>query len=85
MSSCLFLIYIPKRVQSKVVLFRLGCLCCFDLFVYTPRVFGFRTSQLVYGNGLFLIDLLYFSFYELSSLHLLLFIYAKCTFIYVNS
>ena len=29
-------IYISKRVQSKVVLFRLGYLCCFDLSVYTP-------------------------------------------------
>ena len=52
----------------KGSLFRLGYLCCFDLFVYTPRVFGFRTSQLVYGYGLFLIDLLYFSFYKLLSL-----------------
>ena len=40
--------YISKRVQSKVVLFRLGYLCSFDLSVYTPLVFEFRTFRLLY-------------------------------------
>ena len=43
-----FCIHIPKLVQSKVVLFRLGFLCCFDQSVYTPRVFEFRTFRLAY-------------------------------------
>ena len=32
-------IYIPKRVQSRVVLYHLGYLCSLDLSVYMPRMF----------------------------------------------
>ena len=43
-----FCIRVPKRVQSEIVWFRLGYLCCFDLSVYTPRVFEFKTFRLAY-------------------------------------
>ena len=54
-------------MQSRVVLFRLGYFS-FDISVYMPCVFQFRTFRLVFQAYFRPELLLYFSFYELSSL-----------------
>ena len=48
MSSHLFLYLKTETCIIKIVLFHLRCLGCFDLSIYTPRVFEFRTFRLAF-------------------------------------